>query len=278
MKVSFFDIKLLKSTGSFILLESSILGGFTIFVNDFVIMHKIESLLILITSFMIYHIIKYLHSNKLRTITLKIKNSTFKIITDDIFNQNELKVINFNEYFDTVVDDKLIAKNSLNGKFILNNVRDVKELDKVIEDTLSECPCQVNDKRKQGKKKKYQLGSIVEYNNEFLLTALTKFDNDNRACLELRDYLLFLMNFWDSLDKIYANRSVAITLFGSSSITRFKDSNDITDQDLIEIILWTFRVSKIKFKYPTTITLVLTDDLLNRINLYDLKERYKNGI
>lgn len=117
----------------------------------------------------------------------------------------------------------------------------------------------------------------MEY-NDYLLTALTKFDNDNRANLSLRDYLMFLMNFWDNLDKIYANRSVCITLFGSSSITRFKDTNDVTDQDLIEIILWSFKVSKIKFKYPTTITLVLTDDLLNKINLYELKERYKDGV
>lgn len=59
------------------------------------------------------------------------------------------------------------------------------------------------------------MGTVVEYNQDYLLTALTKFDDDNRANLELKDYLIFLMNFWNNLDKIYANRSVAITLFGS---------------------------------------------------------------
>ena len=46
---------------------------------------------------------------------------------------------------------------------------------------------------------------------------------------------------------------------------------------LVEIIIWTFKVSKIKFKYPTTISLILSEDLINRINLYEIKERYKDG-
>ena len=277
MKVSFFDIKLLRSTGTFILLEGSVLGIIAVFFNDFIVEHKNWFIALFFMAFIVYHVSRYLYYRNLKKLSLKIKNSTFKIKLGDIFEQPELKVINFNEYFDTIVDNKIIAKNSLNGQFILNKVRDVKKLDSVISESLKDSIKEINNERLNGKKIKYELGSIVEY-NDYLLTALTKFDNDNRANLSLRDYLMFLMNFWDNLDKIYANRSVCITLFGSSSITRFKDTNDVTDQDLIEIILWSFKVSKIKFKYPNTITLVLTDDLLNKINLYELKERYKDGV
>lgn len=277
MKVNFFDIRLLRSTGTFILLEGSILGIVAVFCNDYIVEHKILFIVLFIIAFIIYHAIQYFYYRNLKRLSLKIKNSTFKIKTGDIFEQPELKVINFNEYFDTIADNKIIAKNSLNGQFILNKVHDVKELDSVISESLKDSIKVSNNERPNGKKIKYELGSIVEY-NDYLLTALTKFDKDNRANLSLRDYLVFLMNFWDNLDKIYANRSVCITLFGSSSITRFKDTNDVTDQDLIEIILWSFKVSKIKFKYPTTITLVLTEDILNKINLYELKERYKDGV
>lgn len=277
MKVNFFDIRLLRSTGTFILLEGSILGIAAIFYNDYILEYKKWFIILFILVFIIYHTIRYFYYRNLKKLTIKIKNSTFKIKSGDVFEQPELKVINFNEYFDTIVDNKIIAKNSLNGQFILNKVRNVKKLDSVISESLKDSIKEINNERLNGKKIKYELGSIVEY-NDYLLTALTKFDNDNRANLSLRDYLMFLMNFWDNLDKIYANRSVCITLFGSSSITRFKDTNDVTDQDLIEIILWSFKVSKIKFKYPTTITLVLTDDLLNKINLYELKERYKDGV
>lgn len=277
MKVKFFDIRLLKSTGAFFLLEGSILGTFAIFFNDYIVDNKKIIILIFVIVFVLFHVIRFFYYSNLKKISLKIKNSTFKIKLGDIFEQKDLKVINFNEYFDTIVDDKLIAKNSLNGKFILNEVDNVKELDLIIEEELKDAVKEVSSARKNGKIKKYELGSTVLY-KDYILTALTKFDDYNRANLSLRDYLVFLMNFWDNLDKIYANRSVCITLFGSSSITRFKDTNDITDQDLVEIILWTFKVSKIKFKYPTTITLILTNDLLNKINLYELKERYKDGI
>lgn len=139
----------------------------------------------------------------------------------------------------------------MNGKFIKEKVADVNGLDEIIKESLANTNSFVNNDRKNGKKEKYELGTVVEYNQDYLLTALTKFDDDNRANLELKDYLIFLMNFWNNLDKIYANRSVAITLFGSSSITRFNDANDITDQDLVEIIIWTFKVSKIKFGIST---------------------------
>ena len=277
MKVNFFDIRLLKSTGTFILLEGSILGIIAIFYNDYILENKTMFILSFIVIFIISHVARYFYYNNLKRLSLKIKNSTFKIKEGDIFKQPELKVINFNEYFDTIVDDRIIAKNSLNGQFILNNVDNVEELDSIIDESIKDYVKTTNNKRVKGKKIKYELGSIVEY-KDYLLTSLTKFDDDNRANLSLRDFLLFLINFWNNLDKIYANRSICISLFGSSSITRFKDTNDITDQDLIEIILWSFKVSKIKFKYPTTITLVLTKDLLKRINLYEMKERYKDGV
>lgn len=278
MKVNFFNKKLLEKTFSFLLLEGSILGIISIFFNDFILKYNIWFMLGYVLILIIYHIIMYLYANYLKNISLKIKTSTFEIKTGDIFEQDKLKVINFNEYFDTVVDNRLIAENSLNGKFIKEKVADVTGLDEIIKQSLANTNSLVNNDRKNGKKEKYELGTVVEYNQEYLLTALTKFDDDNRANLELKDYLIFLMNFWNNLDKIYANRSVAITLFGSSSITRFNDANDITDQDLVEIIIWTFKVSKIKFKYPTTISLILSEDLINRINLYEIKERYKDGI
>lgn len=278
MKVNFFNKKLLEKTFSFLLLEGSILGIISIFFNDFILKYNIWFMAGYVLILIIYHIIMYLYANYLKNISLKIKTSTFEIKTGNIFEQDKLKVINFNEYFDTVVDNRIIAENSLNGKFIKEKVADVNDLDEIIKQSLANTNSFINNDRKNGKKEKYELGTVVEYNQDYLLTALTKFDDDNRANLELKDYLIFLMNFWNNLDKIYANRSVAITLFGSSSITRFNDANDITDQDLVEIIIWTFKVSKIKFKYPTTISLILSEDLINRINLYEIKERYKDGI
>ena len=260
------------------MLIGSILSFIALFNNELISKNKLLVLLIWAIITVIYYAYSLISMCKIKKITLSIQGSTFEIKSGDIFESPNLKVINFNEYFDTQVDNKIIAKNSLNGKYILDILNnDIKELDVEIERQLASKVLANNDNRKLGKKKQYNLGEIVEY-KDYLLTSFTKFTNDNRAILSLKDYLTFLMNFWDNLDKIYANRCVTITLFGSSSLTRFTDAYEINDQDLIEIIIWTFKISKIKFKYPTKITMVLSNDLIKKINLYKIKEMYKNGL
>ncbi len=275
--VSWNDKKLLKSTFSFLMIEGSILSIVAIFINGFIIKYYAIVLSFIFILMLIYYFCLFYHINHLNKISLKIKTSTFEIKSGDIFKQDVLKVINFNEYFDTQVDNKIIAENSLNGIYITKHINDIKELDLHITNELKDVKGEVNRSRKKGKKMKYPLGTIVEYDG-FLLTAFTKFNEDNKANLDLKEYLLFLMNFWDNLTRVYAGRSVAITLFGSSNLTQFNDANNISDQDLIEIIIWTFKVSKIKFKYPTKVTLVLPNDLMKKINLYEVKEMYDNGI
>lgn len=277
MKVKWYDKKILKETLNFALFVGSILGIIALFDNAIIPDNRTQALVISLISIIFYYIIHLVKANVLKCISLDIMSSTFIIKEGDIFehNSDELNVINFNEYFDTCVDNRIIAEKSLNGKFIQKYVKDINDLDCVIEQELKEI--EVVENRKTGKQKRYELGEIVEYKG-FLLTSLTKFDKDNRAYISLKDYLSFLMNFWNNLDKIYANRNVNITLFGSSSLTRFTDAYEINDQDLIEIIIWSFKISKIKFKYPTKITLVLSKDLLSKINLYKIKEMYKSGI
>lgn len=224
-----------------------------------------------------FYIVSLIRANTLKKIKLNIKGSDFIIKQGDIFLQEGLKVINFNEYFDTIVDNKIIAKNSLNGKFITEKVKDLEKLDSTIDEQLLNFNTTEVTRKNGGKNKKYDLGTIVEY-EDYLLTAMTKFDDNNKANLTLREFLSFLMNFWNNLNIIYANRKVNITLFGSSCLNRITDSYEITEQELLEIIIWTFKISKIKFKYPNDITLILTKDLLNKINLYKVKEDVKNGL
>lgn len=275
MKVSLIDKKIVLNVFNTAMLIGTIVGIISIFFNNYILENKLYFILAYIGIIIIYYIVYYIYLNFLTNITLKIHNSDFVIKQGDIFKQQGLKVINFNEYFDTEVNNIIIAENSLNGIFIKQYVDNVNELDKLIDEKVEYF--ELLKERKGGKNKKYKLGSIVEY-KDFLLTSLTKFDENNLAIINLKDYLSFLMNFWDNLNKIYANRNVTITLFGSSSLTRFTDAYDINDQELLEIIIWTFQISKIKFKYPTKITLILSKETMNRINLHKLKERYEYGL
>ncbi|WP_166109089.1 macro domain-containing protein [Pseudoalteromonas sp. Z9A5] len=218
------------------------------------------------------------HSNNLNKIDIDVEGSDVTIKVGDLFLESGLKVIAFNEYFDTLVDNKIISENSVNGIFINGHLNEsITTLDCHIDNYSFEQSemAGINESRKLGKKNKYQIGTVCIYKN-FLLTAFTKFDDNNKASLTMPEYLEFLINFWDKVNNVYAQQNVATPIFGSG-ITRIKGHKTINDEDLLKIMLWTFRISEMRFKYPAKLTIVIHKDKINKINLLDIKSA-RNGI
>lgn len=269
LKVKFFDKNLIKKYINMLSIINLFFTSGLIFL-DIPQEYKLVSFVVFIAINVSIYIFLVVRANKIINVKLDIDGSIVEIKEGDIFKEEGLKVINFNEYFDTKVDNKIIAENTLNGQFIKKYVENVEELDNLIDQKLEKLDYNTN--RKDGKKKRYALGEIVEY-KDFLITSLSKFDDQNRANLTLKEYIGFLMNFWNSLDVIYANRNVSITIFGSG-ITRFKEITYISDQELLEIIIWSFKISKVKFKYPTKISIIIPKEKINKINLYKIKEEF----
>jgi hypothetical protein len=217
----------------------------------------------------------WLFANMRRSITLKINTSDVDVRFGDIFKEQaeDLKVIGFNEYFDTLVDNKVISANSLNGRYIERFYKDnVAELDSLISayPYPKEAFLEEDASRTQGKKLKYKLGTICVA-NDYLLTALSHFDENNKAYLEINDYINCMLNFWNEIDRVYAGRTVALPILGSG-ITRFNGNENISDQELLELIIWTFKVSHIKFAYPSKMKIVVYEKKSERINLLRLKD------
>ena len=184
-----------------------------------------------------------------------------------------MKAIAFNEYFDTKVDDVIISASSLNGQYIKKYYgQNVQELDKIIEKDqhIHENVAGRNGTRPAGKKVKYKLGSVVVVGN-YLLVAFSHFDKDNKAYLEINDYISCLLNFWNEVDRVYAGKTVVLPLL-ESGITRFKGYEGISDQELLELIIWTFKVSRIRFTYPAKAKIVIFDGKKDIINLLSLKK------
>lgn len=179
--------------------------------------------------------------------TFIINKTKVTIKYGDIFAQNGLKVIAFNEYFDTLVDDNIISHNTLNGEFIEKYIRNVNALDKEIEEQIKVNKFQIQkNERLSGKNIQCRLGSIVKF-NEFLLLAFSKFHEDNRAFLTSRDYHDCLVHFWSELDRVYAGYPVSLPLLGSG-ITRVGSlPTEMTNQNLLQEILDTFSNSNIRF-------------------------------
>lgn len=231
----------------------------------------------LILLFVVY-VALWVRSNNLQQIHTNIEGSEVTIKKGDIFKQPDFKVIAFNEYLDTQVDDKIISSNSLNGIFINSHLdTSVVDLDRHIENYPFEDDDVVgeNPDRKSGKKKRFEIGAICVY-GEYLLTAFSKFDDKNRARLTMPEYLSFLINFWDRVNRIYAQKSVSVPIFGSG-ITRIKEHKNISDEDLLKIMLWTFRISEMRFKYPAKLTIIIHPEKMDTINLLDIKSS-NNGL
>lgn len=228
---------------------------------------------------LVVYFLTWLWSNNLSNINIDVEGSQVTIKVGDIFLQPGLKAIAFNEYFDTQVDNVIIAEQSLNGIFIKKHLNGVptSELDRHIRDYPFDSSEFLGEDatRSQGKKLRYQIGTICVY-KDYLLTAFSKFDASNKAQLTMPQYLEFLITFWDKVNNVYGQKDVSTTIFGSG-ITRIKGHKTIADEDLLKIMLWTFRISEMRFKHPAKLTVVIHKDKIAKINLLDIRSA-RNGI
>jgi len=220
----------------------------------------------------IIYLIIWIRANCLTDVNIDVDGSTVNIKSGDLFSQDGFKVIPFNEYFDTVVDEKIISSSSLNGIFINNYSNTaINNLDNhIIQNTDNEDVLNPNTQRRLGGKVvKFKLSTIIVF-NEYLLTAFSKFDEHNKAVLTMPEYIEFLINFWDRVNRIYAQKSVSVPIFGSG-ITRIKEHKNISDEDLLKIMLWTFKLSEMKFKHPAKLSIIIHKDKIDKIDLFNLK-------
>ncbi len=218
------------------------------------------------------YLIIWIRANYLTDVNIDIDGSTVNIKSGDLFSQNGYKVIPFNEYFDTIVDEKIISSSSLNGIFINNySNTTLNNLDNhIIQNTYNEDVLNPNTHRRfGGKVVKFNLSTIIVF-NEYLLIAFSKFDEHNKAVLSMPEYIEFLINFWDRVNRIYAQKSVSVPIFGSG-ITRIKEHKNISDEDLLKIMLWTFKLSEMKFKHPAKLSIIIHKEKIDKIDLFNLK-------
>jgi hypothetical protein len=70
---------------------------------------------------------------------------------------------------------------------------------------------------------------------------------------------------------VYAAKTVALPVLGSG-ITRFTENENISDQDLLELIICTFKFSKIKLTYPSKVKIIVFDKKSDKIKFMALKD------
>ncbi len=276
-KIVFFDSKIIKKFSEWTSGISTVASLALIFI-DIPKENKYTLGVIFILGLAVVYLYIWWWLGNLRNIDINVDGSTVTIKEGDLFKETGFKAIAFNEYFDTIVDEKIISSNSINGIFLQKHLScSIDELDQRIEHSrfdYSERQGE-NATRMDGKRKRFTPGTIYVHDN-FLLTAFAKFDEHNQAWLTMPDYLEFLLQFWDKVNKVYAQKNVSVPIFGSG-ITRIKEHKNISDEELLKIMLWTFRISEMRFKYPAKLTIVIHSGKIDSINLLDIKSA-RNGL
>lgn len=168
MKVGPFNKRLRIEFQEFISIVATILTILLAFLDIEQIYRCYIGWLMLVSLISIYLYFWY-RANHKRTCNFKINNTNITIKCGDIFKQPDIKIIAFNEFFDTKVDNNIIAANTLNGIYINKYFKDSGILDDIIENEgrLHQNIIETDILRNNGgKSTRYKLGSICP-NGEF---------------------------------------------------------------------------------------------------------------
>lgn len=198
-----------------------------------------------------------------KSVNIRGKNYNIKISYGDIFDIPESKkVIPFDECFTTEVGQApaQVKPSSVCGQYLSRYPID--DICAIIEKTQIK-PCK--GKSKYNNQDRYESGRLVP-NGDYLLMAFAKLDKDGLGRMTRDEYLDCLTILWREIDKHYGQTDVCIPILGSG-ITRLGD-NALTQQELLDMIIGSYKLSADKIKMPATLHIVCkrrSDFSLNKI-------------
>ena len=160
------------------------------------------------------------------------------------------KVISFDECFTTKIGEAPsdIKTSSLCGQYLRKYP--IKDMQELIDGA--------NVKPSKGKsefdnKIRYTPGIIVP-NGEFLLMAFAKLDKNGRGYLTYEEYLNCLNTLWEQIDIYGGTNDIYVPILGSL-IMNFND-RELTQQELLDVMISSYRLSLKKVKIPYKLHIV----------------------
>lgn len=224
---------------------------------------------IVLTSILFLLIYCYKEAMKHKPYETEINGKSVNIKVGDIFREIGLKVIPFNERYDTKVDDVIISHNSLNGIMIDRYVKILNELNETIKSdankSLSPLKMMIKDEMKV-----YPLGRIIRY-NDFLMVAFSHFDKQNRAYISFDEYEQVLFRMWSELRRVYAGKPIVLPLLGGG-ITTINEVTEKNYTELLKCILCTLRSSR--FMPIKGISIVMPLDVMKKIDMNLIRKEF----
>lgn len=230
----------------------------------------------LLFGFFTLAVIYALYANRSKSkIELKLSDKVkSKIFFGDLFKSKEIIVIPVNEYFDTIVDEKIISSNTIHGKFVQKFFGgNESELKKQINKELSKyVPLETNLERQHGNKDKYSLGTVCEVKNDskvFYLLALTRFNTNHRAEVKNSEYLRVLCDLFSYVEQNSQGRNVSIPLIGAGH-----SGVNLSKQKLLEFLLFSIAL-KDDLTLINGVSIVLHESIKKEIDLSSTEILFK---
>lgn len=283
-KVNFFDRILWRNYLSVL----GVVSSFVTLISFFGTAQNIELSItcaasVFIAALILIFLCMWWNANHQKCVRLNINGTQVRVQEGDIFElfekkpedrSGEICVIGVNDYYDTIVDDRIVAKKTLHGQYIMRiaEAQKLEQLEQAIQtDEMlnKKGNYEQRPERSKGRKFRYSLGSLVEF-EAYVLAAFTKVDENNTAFLTAEEYTGFWMRFWTNIDEIYAGRTINIPLMGAG-VTRFK-SGKPSKQELLETILWSLKISGFHNTYTDKqINIIICKSDINEIDFYHIQ-------
>lgn len=178
-------------------------------------------------------------------------NYNIKISYGNIFEEKYCKIlIPFDECFTTKVGlaPGEIKPSSICGQYL--SIHPITDMQSLIEEKSLH---PARSKSKYQNKIRYDSGLIIPH-EEYLLMAFAKLNHSGLGTMSREEYIECLSKMWEEIDKYYSQKDVCIPILGSG-ITRIGETK-LTQQELLDIMIWSYKMSSHKIKNPYTLRIV----------------------
>ena len=204
------------------------------------------------------------------SVSMTINNIPVSIECGDIFRAGGWRVIGCDTHFDTRVDDVVISKKSLHGKFVLEHGK-AEEIDSVVE---KEAQRRGLVKNKNGSYD-FELGTVIRYdspvdNETYLMLAMTELNQNYEAHTNMAQFEHMLMKMWSEISRVYASHDIVLPLLGNG-ISRF-DGAPKNKEALLKCMLCTLNSSGASLN--SKVEVVIYGDAKD-IPLYEYKDMFR---
>ncbi|MDR6964044.1 macro domain-containing protein [Shewanella putrefaciens] len=196
--------------------------------------------------------------------------TTIKIIKGDLLKQDGHLVVGVCDTFDTELPN-IISSRSLLGQTI-NNIfgGDVKALDEQLHHTLSKLG-QVGDIDKEGKTKKYGVGTVVPVRHSpriIYFLSYCEMNRRNEAFGSVDGVWKSLVSLWDKQSELGNHGSISVPVIGGGQA---RMSHLLPAQDSIRLIALSFMFASRQHKISDELRIVVQPSDYDRLDRLELQ-------